>query len=221
MPRQFHRFGLMISVTASLWICVSGISYSEPKPSEKDNEQGFVPLFNGKDLSGWEGNFELWKVKDQIIVADSPGIRQNEFLATKKTFEDFELRLEFRMKDGKGNSGVQFRSKRLPNSKAIVGYQADLGANFWGCLYDEHRRRKVLVRAPKKLDEVLKKAGWNSYVIRAQGDHIVQKINGLTTVDYHESDDSIARKGIIALQVHSGPKMKIEFRNIRIKELKR
>lgn len=221
MSRQFHRFGLMISMAAFLLICVSGISYSEPKPAEKNNEQGFVPLFNGKDLSGWEGNFELWKVKDQMIVGDSPGIKQNEFLATKKTFEDFELRLEFRMQDGKGNSGVQFRSKRLPNSKAVEGYQADLGANFWGCLYDEHRRRKVLVRAPKKLDEVLKKEGWNSYVIRAKGDHIVQEINGLTTVDYHEADESIARKGIIALQVHSGPKMKIEFRNIRIKVLKR
>ena len=221
MPRQLERFGLMISMTASLLICVSGISYSEPKPDEPGDEKGFVPLFNGKDFSGWEGNFELWKVKDHMIVGDSPGIRQNEFLATKKTFEDFELRLEFRMQDGKGNSGVQFRSKRLPNSKAVEGYQADLGADFWGCLYDEHRRRKVLVRAPKELEEVLKKDDWNSYLIRARGDHIIQKINGLTTVDYHEPDESIARKGIIALQVHSGPKMKIEFRNIRIKELKR
>ena len=219
MSGQIHRLGLMISMTAVLLVCVSGISFSEPKSTELSDEKGFVSLFNGKDFSGWEGNFEIWKVKDQMIVGDSPGIKQNEFLATKKTFEDFELRLEFRMQDGKGNSGVQFRSKRLPNSKAIEGYQADLGAGFWGCLYDEHRRRKVLVSAPKKLDAVLKKDGWNSYVIRAQGDHIVQKINGLTTVDYHEPDDSIARNGIIALQIHSGPKMKIEFRNIRIKEL--
>jgi len=220
MFRHIDRLFLMISMTASLLICVSGISSAEPKSAENNDEKGFVPLFNGKDLSNWEGNFDLWKVKDKMIVGDSPGIKQNEFLATKKSFGDFELRLEFRMKDGKGNSGVQFRSKRLPNSKAIEGYQADLGANFWGCLYDEHRRRKVLVRAPKKLDEVLKKGGWNSYVIRAQGDHIVQKINGLTTVDYREPDDKIARKGIIALQVHSGPKMKIEFRKIRIKVLK-
>ena len=221
MLKHIERFGVMISMTALWLICFSGVSYSEPKPVEKNNEQGFVSLFNGKNLSGWEGNFELWKVRDRMIVGDSPGIRENEFLATKKTFHDFELRLEFRMQDGKGNSGVQFRSKRLPNSKAIEGYQADLGANYWGCLYHEHRRRKVLAQAPKKLDEILKKAGWNSYVIRAQGDHILQKINGLTTVDYHEPDETISRKGIIALQVHSGPKMKIEFRNIRIKVLTR
>ena len=92
MSRHRDRLGLMILMAAALLICVSEISYSEPKPAEPGDEQGFVPLFNGKNLSGWEGNFELWKVKDQMIVGASPGIRQNEFLATKKTFEDFNRR---------------------------------------------------------------------------------------------------------------------------------
>lgn len=194
-------------------------SVAENASAGEKNEKGFKAIFNGKDLSGWEGDFDLWKVADGAIVGDSPGIKHNEFLATKKSYGDFELRLEFRMKDGKGNSGVQFRSKRVPNSRALVGYQADLGKGFWGCLYDEHRRRKVLVAAPRELENVLKKDGWNTYVIRAKGDHVVQKINGLTTVDYHEPDDKIDRDGIIALQVHSGPAMKIEFRKIRVKEL--
>ncbi|MFQ5732053.1 MAG: DUF1080 domain-containing protein [Planctomycetaceae bacterium] len=182
-------------------------------------EPGFVSIFNGKDLTGWEGNRKLWKVADGKIVGDSPGITRNEFLATKKRYHNFELRLEFRMKDGKGNSGVQFRSKRLPKSSAVQGYQADIGARFWGCLYDEHRRRKVLARAPASQSKVLKKGVWNTYVIRAKGNHVVMTVNGLKTVDYTERDKTVARKGILALQIHSGPPMRVEFRNIRIKVL--
>ena len=194
------------------------IMQAADQPAQKP-EAGFVPLFNGKDLTGWEGNANIWEAENGMLVGDSPGIRHNDFLATKKEFGDFELRLEFRMKDGKGNSGVQFRSKRLPKSSAVQGYQADLGGRFWGCLYDEHRRRKVLVQAPKTLSKVLKKAGWNTYVIRAAGNHIVLTINGLKTVDYREKDKNIARRGIIALQIHSGPAMRMQFRNIRIREL--
>lgn len=178
-----------------------------------------LSLFNGKDLSGWEGSTELWSVRDGMIVGESPGISENEFLATTESFENFELSLEFRMHGGKGNSGIQFRSCRLPDSKAVQGYQADIGQGFWGCLYDEHRRNKVLVRAPQELSEVLQKDGWNTYVIRAQGNHVTQSINGLTTVDYTETDDSIATDGIIALQIHSGPAMRIDFRNVRIQQL--
>jgi hypothetical protein len=184
-------------------------------------EDGFTPLFNGKDLSGWEGDRKLWKVEDGSIVGLSPGIQRNQFLATEKTYGDFELRLEFRLQDGKGNTGVQFRSKRVPGSSEVEGYQADLGEKYWGCLYDEHRRNRVLVQAADGLDDVLKKDGWNTYVIRAEGDHVVLKINGHTTVDYREPDAAIPRTGVIALQVHSGPPMRIDFRNIRIRSLAR
>lgn len=184
-----------------------------------DDEAGFVAVFNGKDLSGWKGNAELWKVKAGMIVGDSAGIKQNQFLATEKTYGDFELRLEFRLHGGKGNSGIQFRSKRVPESSAVTGYQADIGQNFWGALYDEHRRNKVLARPKAEQEKLFKKNGWNSYTIRAVGSRIVLKVNGETTVDYVETDDSIARTGIIALQVHSGPAMRIDFRKIRIRDL--
>lgn len=207
-----------MKLTSGLAIVVltSGLCANDARAADKP-KPGWVALFNGKDLTGWDGDRTLWKVVDGRIVGDSPGIRHNEFLATKIQYEDFELRLEFRLKDGKGNSGVQFRSKRLPKSRALVGYQADIGKGYWGCLYDEHRRRKVLVHAPKSLAKVLKKDGWNTYVIRAKGDHIVMTLNGLKTVDYREPDKNIARKGIIALQVHSGPAMRVEFRNLRIR----
>jgi hypothetical protein len=185
------------------------------------DEEGFVPLFNGKDLTGWEGNKELWIVKDGMLVGKSPGIQQNEFLATEKSFGNFELRLEFRMIDGKGNSGIQYRSKRVPDSTEVSGYQADLGDSYWGALYDESRRNRVL-QAPKaeELAKVLKKDGWNEYVIRAEGTHLTQFVNGLKTVDYEEKEADIADKGIMAVQIHSGGPMEIQFKNIRIKELK-
>lgn len=209
----------------SLWMiftfavfAVSGLGMGQEKSATK-GEEGFVPLFNGRDFEGWEGNLNLWKIENGAIVGDSPGIKQNEFLATKKSYGDFELRLEFKLRNGKGNTGVQFRSIREPNSTAVIGYQADLGEKYWGCLYDEHRRNKVLVQAPSELDKVLKPDDWNTYIIRAEGDHITLSINGLKTVDYREPDTAIARNGIIAVQVHSGPPLRVEFRNLRIKQL--
>lgn len=211
----------MIRIVPLAAVCFAALfsvaAFAEDKP--KEDEKGFVPLFNGKDLTGWEGNKELWSVQDGVLVGKSPGIKRNEFLATTREFGDFELRMEFRMKDGKGNSGVQFRSKRAKGSTAVIGYQADLGNGYWGSLYDEHRRNKVLVAAPKSLLKVLKKADWNTYVVRAKGNHITLTINGLTTVDYKEPDEKIADSGIIAIQIHSGPAMQIDFRNIRIRPL--
>jgi hypothetical protein len=196
----------------SLGLLTAGVVAEEPD---------FQPLFNGKDLAGWEGDLDLWKVEDGMIVGDSPGIKHNQFLRTKKHFDDFELRLEFRLKDGVGNSGIQFRSKPVENSTEVSGYQADIGEKYWGCLYDESRRNKVLVQADPKLDTVLKKNGWNEYVIRAEGKHISLAINGVQTVDYTEEDADIPQSGFIALQVHSGPPLRVEFRKIRIRELKK
>lgn len=204
-----------IAFTSCFLVCTIGAVSSEDKPEKEE----FTSLFNGKDLEGWEGNEELWKVEDGVLVGDSPGINQNEFLATKAKYENFELHMEFRLKKGEGNSGVQFRSEREKGSSAIIGYQADIGEGYWGCLYDEHRRNKVLVPASDKLEKVLKKDGWNSYVIRAEGENIKLIINDVTTVEYKEEDEKIAREGIIAIQIHSGGPMRIEFKDIKIKEL--
>jgi hypothetical protein len=108
----------------------------------------------------------------------------------------------------------------VPNSTEVSGYQADIGEMYWGGLYDESRRNKVLVKAPPELEKALKKNDWNTYVIRAEGNHITLTMNGVKTVDYRETEEGIAPSGIIAVQVHSGPKLRVEFRKIRIKELK-
>ncbi len=215
-----HRFLSPIAAlaVALLLTMLPGLANSG---EEKLPEEGFVSIFNGQDLKGWEGDLKLWKVVDGNLVGDSPGIKKNEFLATEKKYSDFELRLEFKLHKGVGNTGIQFRSERDPKSSEVSGYQADVGEKYWGCLYDEHRRNKVLVQAPPELEKSLKKDDWNTYIIRAEGDHITLKVNGVTTVDYHEPDEKIARSGMIAVQVHSGAPLKVEFRNLRIKELKK
>ena len=179
---------------------------------------GFVPLINGKDLTGWEGNSSLWSVSDGMLVGRSPGLNHNEFLATTKTFGDFILSLDFRMIDGKGNSGVQFRSVRVPGTE-MSGYQADIGEGYWGSLYDESRRNKVLVQASENARKALKKNDWNHYVVRAIGDHITLSLNGVTSVDYHETDPNIARSGLLAVQIHAGGPMEVQFKDMMIQSL--
>jgi len=200
-----------LKINHCIWLLSLAVWFSSPTASivHAQEEAGFQPLFNGTDLTGWEGNFKLWKVENGAIVGDSPGIRKNNFLATRKEHENFELRLQVRLKEGKVNTGIQFRSKRVPDSHEVEGYQADIGENYWGCLYDEHRRRKVLVQAPAELMSVLKKEDWNDYWIRAEGNKITLTINGFETVNYLEEESGIALQGIISLQIHNGNAMKI------------
>ncbi len=187
-------------------------------PPDPSGEEGFRPLFDGKSLAGWEGDAKLWSAEDGAIVGRSPGISHNDFLSTAARWGDFELRLSFRLTGGAGNSGVQIRSRKVPGH--VSGYQADLGESYWGCLYDEARRDRVLAKAPPELSRVLELDGWNEYSIRCQGDRVTLKVNGLTTADYREEDGSIPREGIIALQIHAGGPMEVRFAGLRIKELK-
>ena len=179
---------------------------------------GFVPLFNGKDLSGWEGDSTLWSARDGMLVGDSPGIKLNNFLATEASYGDFILKFSVRLTNDSGNSGAQFRSVRVPDSE-MSGYQADVGPGWWGNLYDESRRNKNLATAAPKALEALHKGDWNHYVIRCMGDEINLSLNGVESVKYKETDSSIAREGRIAVQIHAGGPMKVEFKDIYIQPL--
>jgi poly(3-hydroxybutyrate) depolymerase/prenyltransferase beta subunit len=180
---------------------------------------GFQPLFNGKDLTGWDGNTTLWSARDGVLVGASPGLKQNEFLATPGSWSDFVLKLTFRMTGSESsNSGVQFRSVRIPGTE-MSGYQADVGQNYWGCLYDESRRNKILVPASESAVKAIHKDGWNQYVIDAKADHIRLNLNGVQSVDYHEADPKVARAGRAAVQIHAGGPMTVEFKNILIQSL--
>jgi hypothetical protein len=183
-------------------------------------EAGFQPLFNGKDLDGWEVDTPgIWSVRDGMIVGKTSGLDHNDFLRTRRHYANFELRLSFRLLGGSGNSGVQFRSKPVPGSHEVAGFQADIGQQYWGCLYDESRRNKILAQAPADALTGLKRDGWNQYTLMAHGDHIILELNGARTVDYAEKEPGIDGSGIIALQVHGGPPMEVQFKDIRIREL--
>jgi hypothetical protein len=115
--------------------------------------------------------------------------------------------LKFKLLGGDtANAGVQFRTKRIPNNHEVSGYQADMGAGWWGALYDESRRNQVLIGPDQeKMKQVVKPTEWNDYVIRAEGTHIQLWINGVQTVDYVENDPSIESRGVICPQIHAGP----------------
>ena len=193
------------------------------KPAEKDK---FTPLFDGKTFKGWEGNLKAFRIQDGVIVGGSleKRVPRNEFLCTKKEFADFELRLKFKLLGKGANAGVQIRSRRAPKDSPhpneMIGYQADLGDGWWGCLYDESRRRIALAGPVKKEGgKNVRRDDWNEYVIRCQGRRIQLWINSQRTVDYTEPDKKIPQKGLIGLQIHGGPPSEAWYKDIRIKQL--
>jgi hypothetical protein len=145
-------------------------------------------------------------------------MKHNDFLRTKKTYGDFVLRVRFRLIGGQGNGGIQFRTDPIPNSHEVSGYQADVGQEYWSCLYDESRRKRVLVKPSTASLEGLQQDGWNQHVISARGNHIMLELNGKRTVDYIEGSPGIKQSGIM-LQVHGGPPMEIQYKDIEIEEL--
>jgi len=208
------------------------------------DDAAFVPIFDGTSLEGWEGKPEFWRVEDGAIVgqttAENP-TKGNTFLIWRAgEVDDFELELEYRIND-KGNSGVQYRSRDLGNF-VVGGYQADFegGTRFSGILYEEKGRGILCQRgqriaiaadgtktpgepigASPKLQEAIKRGEWNTYRIVAKGPKLQHLINGqLMSETVDEQEGKRAERGVLALQVHAGPPMKVEFKNIRLKRTK-
>jgi hypothetical protein len=181
-------------------------------------------LFDGKAFDGWEGNLDYFRIEDGAIVGGNlnQAIPRNEFLCTKKEYGDFELRLKVKLlgDPARANAGIQIRSRRIPNHHEMIGYQADMGQQYWGCLYDESRRRKVLAQPdPEVLRKALRAGGWNDYVIRCTGRRVQLWLNGVQTVDYTESDASLEQTGLIAVQIHAGPPAEAWYKDITIRTL--
>ncbi len=185
-------------------------------------EEGFVQLFDGKTFDGWEGNLQSFRIEDGAIVGGNlkTGVPHNEFLCSKKEYGDFELRLKFRLLGDGANGGVQIRSRRVPNHYEVSGFQADMADGYWGCLYDESRRNRVLAGpTPAERNKVAKIGGWYDYVIRCQGPRIQLWVDRQQTVDYTEREAKIPLKGILGLQIHGGGPSEAWYKDIRIKEL--
>ena len=185
--------------------------------SKEEKKEGFKPLFNGKNLSEWKGDTRLWKVENGVIVGSTDGIEipHNTVLIHKKQFGDFHLKFQVKLRNH--NSGVQFRSEELPDF-VVKGLQADMAeGNYWGSIYDERGTRGIIVNGWKgKAEKVVKNNDWNDYEIYCKGDTIRITVNGVVTADIK---DTSKMSGVLALQLHKGPGMRAEFRNMRIKVL--
>ncbi|WP_169976962.1 PVC-type heme-binding CxxCH protein [Tautonia rosea] len=170
-------------------------------------------IFNGEDLTGWVGNPALWSVENGEIVGKTEGLRRNGFLRSELVAGDFRLTLEVKLTPNAENSGIQFRSEPLPEGE-VKGYQADIGAGWWGKLYEEHGRGLLWDELG---DAHVKPGEWNTYEIIAQGSTIRTFLNGKPCVDL--DDPKGACRGIFALQLHSGGPMEVRFRNLVLEPL--
>lgn len=207
--------GPMGGVSVAWEAAESGAGPDEPAAAQA--------LFDGKSFAGWEGNLDYFRIQDGAIVAGklTADIPRNEFLCTQKQYGDFELRLKVKVVGAGANAGIQFRSQRIPNHHEVRGYQADVGQNWWGKLYDESRRNRVLAQPAdaEAFAQVLRPDDWNDYVIRCQGPRIQLWVNGFQTVDYTEADPQIPRRGILGLQIHGGPPSEAWYKDITIRVL--
>ena len=185
-------------------------------------------LFDGMSLSGWDvraGEEKWWKAAEGMIVGGSltENVPHNTFLATKESFDNFELAFKIRIRGAGGfvNSGIQIRSTRVPHSHEMKGYQVDAGPGWWGNLYDESRRNKVIgePKDVKALAAAIKEGDWNEYRIRAEGPAIRSWINGTAALDFVENDPAIPLTGLIGIQVHGGGKALVEVKDITIRPL--
>jgi hypothetical protein len=184
-----------------------------------------IPLFDGNSLTGWEGDPKWWRIEDGAITGGSLTelVPENQFIATRAAFGDFDLRLKIRLTGTEGfiNSGVQIRSARIPGSSEMVGYQVDAGDEWWGMLYDESRRNEVISRAAdlSAVNAAVRKGDWNEYRILAEGPRIRSWINGVPALDYTEKDAAIALEGIIGIQVHGEGKTLVQVKDITLEAL--
>ncbi|MHC4864050.1 MAG: 3-keto-disaccharide hydrolase [Planctomycetota bacterium] len=201
---------LIILACATISICGCG------------NKTVAVSLFDGESFTGWEGNLDHFRIEDGAIVGGSlkKDVPRNEFLCTKEVYRDFELSLKVKLvgDPAAANAGIQIRSRRVPNHHEMIGYQADMGQHYWGCLYDESRRSRILAKPdPERLREILRPSDWNQYLIRCVGRRTQLWMNGHQTVDYMEPDESIEQAGVIGLQIHGGPPTEAWYKDIKIR----
>jgi len=225
-----------------------------PAPLGQPDAKGFISLFNGKDLTGWEGLAGYWSVKDGAIDGSETrdhSVQTDLILSASKEhpekFVNFELRLKWMLVSPDGNSGVQFRSViNNPKTLHAGGYQADIdsGGNYTGSIYDEsgiaggrgtmsnrgekthwdaenRRHNNPLTESADDLKNLLHNTGgWNEIVLIVNGNHFQYYINGhLMTEMTDESPKAVLKGGVIALQMHAGFTMDIQFKDISIKFL--
>ena len=191
-------------------------------------QQKATSLFDGKSLDGWEvisRDQRWWTVSDGALTGGSltTKVPHNTFISTKESFQNFDFTCKIRVQGAGGfiNSGIQIRSVRVPNNSEMSGYQVDAGDGWWGKLYDESRRNKVVGQAAdlKAVAAAVRANDWNEFRILAEGKRIRSWINGVAALDYTEQDAKIALDGHIGFQAHGGGKVSVQVKDVTIKRL--
>lgn len=212
--------------TRLLLICsLAAVLFCSPSVRADDSE-GFVSLFDGKDLAGWvqRGGKAKYTVDDGMIVGTTVPKTPNSFLCTEKNYANFILELDFKVDDGL-NSGIQIRSESSPDYQKgrVHGYQVEIDPSersWTGGIYDEGRRGWLNdLKDNAAARKAFKHNEWNHFRIAADGDSIKTWLNGVPAADLH---DSMTGTGFIALQVHSTKSdspLQVRWRNIKIKVL--
>ena len=198
---------------------VAAATVTDGNPNSLTREEtllGFKSLFNGKDLRDWDGDPVLWSVQRGVILGSSDGspLRENSFLVSRREYTDFELRFEVKLRNG--NSGMQFRSERF-GAWQVRGYQLDFAAGKgWGNLHGEGLPGGLILDGWQDKAEFAVRSEWNEVSLRCEGNRIRIWVNGVVVNDVL---DPGATRGVLALQLHRGEAMQVEFRNIRILEI--
>lgn len=208
----------------SIAFVASSMSAEDIVTLPKPDAGGWISLFNGKDLTGWNGDPKVWRVKDGYISGEIEKLEGgNTFLIFKKPFSNYVLELDCLLVGRKGNSGIQYRSKhseRGANKWVVKGYQADFANGCWGKLYEEGGRGALVWKYKDKAPEIKANDEWNRYRITTKGSKLTQELNGTVTIELDDKNPAkSAKEGVIALQYHSPGGFEVRFRNIRIKLL--
>jgi len=232
-------------------LCFATVAAAQDKPKVElpaPDAEGFITIFNGKDLTYWEGLTDYWMVKEGVISGHETkeASKQTFLVYTGGNVADFELHLKYKFATPDGNSGIQFRSKLLdPKTFRVGGYQADFDAKggYDGSIYDEasvaggrgtmsgrgdktqwdgenKRHGEKLAEDNAALKKFIKVGDWNDVVLVAKGNHITFTINGHLMTDLTDESPKALKEGILALQCHAGFTMDIQFKDIKIKPIK-
>jgi len=250
---MFKHLSIVALLALALATC---FALAKEKPAEratakvelpKPDADGFVTIFNGKDLSGWEGLEGYWSVEDGVISGHETKdkSKQTFLIFTGFPVNDFELHVKYKFATPDGNSGIQFRSKVLDHKTCRVGgYQADCDAKggYDGCIYDEasvaggrgvmstrgekttwdaenKRHNEKLAEDNAELRKLIKVGDWNDVVLVANGNHITYSINGHLMTDLTDDSPKALKEGVLAFQLHAGYTMDIQFKDVKIKVL--
>ena len=208
---------LIVGLVLSLGLCVIAADTPQAPQIRQATEADAKNFFNGKDLTGWWGDMNLWHAENgEIVGKTEKGIKRNEFLKSAISVGDFRLVCKIKLVPNEANSGIQFHSKPFEGNE-MSGPQADAGKGWWGKLYGENlkwRGKTGVVISDKSGEPYLKPNEWNTYEVLAVGSKIRTAINGHVTTDIDDAE--IPQSGIFGLQVHAGGPTEVRFKDMEL-----